>query len=102
MDEQNYQLYQNSSTRLEAYTIMEHMDVTETSFSAVINSTGRYFLVMKSDAIAGTHVSYEVNAFRVDNSAMSITLFMMIVGVFLILSVSSYRQRKKSESSMII
>ncbi len=66
LDESNYILYNNSSTRPDAKPIKSDFFGSDFSFTAVAASYSNYYLVMKSEYALGSNATYSVQVFKTD------------------------------------
>lgn len=75
VDAVNYELYKNDSTRLDARPIKYDNYRSDSSFTTVIEASGVYYLMIKSEYFLGTNVTYSLEVFRPDNSVLVVAFF---------------------------
>jgi hypothetical protein len=75
LDESNYLLYNDSSTRLKASVLSSNSFVSNASFTAVASSSSTYYLVLQSSYFAGTNVTYSAEIIKTDSSVEGDALF---------------------------
>jgi len=97
LDEQNYILYQNESTRFQATPIRGGYR-NQIFFTETTNNAGIYYLAMDNPNPLGANVTYEVTVYHFDNSKMMPALIVMSLGVFLFLLVATYDKHDVSKS----
>jgi len=91
VDFPNYELYQNYSTRLSA-KVMEYDNYRlSSSFTAVIEASGIYYLVMKSENFLGSNVTYSIEVSRPDNSLLVFLFFGSTFSLSVIIATVSAR-----------
>jgi hypothetical protein len=93
MNEINFQLYQNKSTRISAipekggYT-------TDASFIYVVETEGTYFLALDTTEPLGVNIAYEIWIYHVNNSNMNFFLCFIAFGVSCFFMVSWPKERR--------
>jgi hypothetical protein len=87
LDESNYLLYNDSSTRSRASVLKSDSFVSNTSFTAVAGASSNYYLVLQSSSFAGTNVTYSATIFSTDSSVEVYALFVSVG--FLSLSIAA-------------
>lgn len=89
VDEKNYELFANITTRLSAKIIHNEFGIGF-SYQDVISNPGEYSLVFKSEDLAGTNVTYTIMVYHIDTTVLQVSFYVassvasVLLGVFLI------------------
>jgi hypothetical protein len=70
LDEKNYDVYTNSTTRTDAKPISTDIG-SDISFKVTIEASGEYFLAMKSEYFQGNNVTYSIKVYQTNSSVLS-------------------------------
>lgn len=78
LNEKNGPLYLNSTTKPSAQ-IIKYDFGSDLSFQTVVESSGTYYLVMKSEYFLGTNATYSVKVFRTDTAVLGNAFLVSVV-----------------------
>jgi hypothetical protein len=83
LNEKNYELYANSTTRVDASTIRSDFG-SDLSFQQVIEASGKYYLAMKSEYFIGTNVTYSIQVYETENSVLTNSFLTVVLSASIV------------------
>lgn len=94
LDEKNYELYANSTTRVDASIIRSDFG-SDLFFQQVIEASGKYYLVMKSEYFIGTNVTYSIQVYETENSVLFNAFLTVVLSASIIFGMLTSNQETR-------